>query len=146
MDDGREVGDGEEDEVGCGELDLVVLSLLDCHSQRQQVRGCLESEENLLQGWTACLASMLSPPGRRSRKRGGSRRWQGEAHTAASAPTSSTTSWSACLVLTYQQQLLLRRRLEGRRRCRWNFRALLLLRVATPGQSLDVGKGSSWHR
>ena len=41
MDDGREVGDGEEDEVGCGELDLVVLSLLDCHSQRQQVRGCL---------------------------------------------------------------------------------------------------------
>ena len=45
MDDGREVGDGEEDEVGCGELDLVVLSLLDCHSQRQQVRGCLVSDE-----------------------------------------------------------------------------------------------------
>ena len=45
MDDGREVGDGEEDEVGCKELDLVVLSLLDSHSQRQQVRGCLESGE-----------------------------------------------------------------------------------------------------
>ena len=28
MDDGREVGEGDEDEVGCGELDLVVLSWL----------------------------------------------------------------------------------------------------------------------
>ena len=28
MDDGREVGDGEDDVVGCGELDLVVLSWL----------------------------------------------------------------------------------------------------------------------
>ena len=26
MDDGREVGDGDEDDVGFGELDLVVLS------------------------------------------------------------------------------------------------------------------------
>ena len=28
MDDGREVGDGEDEVVGCGELDLVVLSWL----------------------------------------------------------------------------------------------------------------------
>ena len=28
MDDGREVGNGEDDVVGCGELDLVVLSWL----------------------------------------------------------------------------------------------------------------------
>ena len=28
MDDGKEVGDGEDDVVGCGELDLVVLSWL----------------------------------------------------------------------------------------------------------------------
>ena len=28
MDDGREVGDGDEDDVGCGELDLVVLPWL----------------------------------------------------------------------------------------------------------------------
>ena len=28
MDDVREVGDGEDDVVGCGELDLVVLSWL----------------------------------------------------------------------------------------------------------------------
>jgi len=28
MDDGRKVGDGEEDDVGCGELDLVFLSWL----------------------------------------------------------------------------------------------------------------------
>ena len=28
MDDGKEVGDGEDDVVGCGELDLVVVSWL----------------------------------------------------------------------------------------------------------------------
>ena len=28
MDDGREVDDGDDDDVGCGELDLVVLSWL----------------------------------------------------------------------------------------------------------------------
>ena len=39
MDDGREVGEGDEDDVGCGELDLVVLSWLRLPSAGDGVPG-----------------------------------------------------------------------------------------------------------
>ena len=62
MDDGREVGDG------CRELDLVVETAVASACRRGGACRVARHEENLLQGWTACLAGVVLPPWRRSRK------------------------------------------------------------------------------